>query len=197
MLDNLKFHLQSLLVFSGREPRRVFWPWVAAVMVLNMATAMIAIVPIFVTAFTAINRFAREHPDQATVTSGPGSYSVQVHGNHPEFMPDFGGFMMVSAIAALVTVLLLAAAVARRLHDCGRSALLGLLPVPFLTVGMVMMPVLFGQALRGGEPDMGLFLLLFGNNLAYLTMLGVLIALTAGKSTPGENRFGPPLASDE
>lgn len=197
MMDNLKFHLRSLLVFSGREPRRLFWPWVAAVMVLNMATAMLAIVPIFVSFFASVSRFAREHPEQATVTSGPGSYSVQVHGNHPEFMPDFGGFMAVSAIAALVTVLLLAAAVARRLHDCNRSALLGLLPVPFLAVGMVIMPVVFGQALHGGEPDIGMFLLLFGNNLAYLTMLGVLIALTAGKSTTGENRFGPPHAADE
>lgn len=125
MVKILKFHLSGLWRFSGRETSAQFWPWVAIVMILNMAVAAFVMVPMMFESIAKMDRFVREHPDQGTITTGPGTYSVQVHGYHPELMPDIGSFMLSIQLAALASVLLLAAAVVRRLHDTGKSGFLG------------------------------------------------------------------------
>jgi uncharacterized membrane protein YhaH (DUF805 family) len=97
-------------------------------------------------------------------------------------------------IGCALAVLLLAAAVTRRLHDRGRRGWWGLAPLPFLVVGMTVFPRLFKTTLAGEmTPDsMRLFGLMFANNLLYLGSLGLLIFLLAGASQPNANRFGPP-----
>jgi uncharacterized membrane protein YhaH (DUF805 family) len=99
----------------------------------------------------------------------------------------------VGSITVAATVVLLAAAVARRLHDRNRRGYWGLLPLPFLAAGLALMPGIFERAAAGREiPDPRLFLALVLNNLVYLAALGFLIVLLAGPGTTGPNRFGPP-----
>lgn len=163
-------------------------------MVLNMAVAAFVMFPIMFESFAKMDRFVREHPDQGTITTGPGTYSVQGQGYHPELMPDISGFIQSVQISTLVPVLLLAAAVARRLHDTGRSGFFGLLPLPFLTVGLTLFPRFLAQTMSEVSPDMNRFAILFANNMLYLALLGLLAFLLARKSSMGDNRFGPPPA---
>jgi uncharacterized membrane protein YhaH (DUF805 family) len=192
MIEFFAGHIRGLLGFSGREARQPFWLWVAFNMALQMLGAMALMVPMMFGMFSKLERFADAHPDQVTRTYGPGSYSVSVHGYHPELMPDFSGLIGWFGLGAAITVFLLAAAVVRRLHDCDRTGLWGLLPVPFLAAGLILMPGLFNAVAASDEPDMRLFFALSLNNLVYLAMLAVLVYRCAQPGTPGENRFGPP-----
>ena len=87
-------------------------------------------------------------------------------------------------------ILFLAAAVARRLHDRDRSALWGLLPLPFLAFGFVAMRSLFAAFGTGHEPDLRLFTALVVSNMLYLGSLTFLIVQLASGGNPGPNRYG-------
>lgn len=190
------WHMAHLAAFSGRQSRKPFWLWTALVIGLNLAAMVIVMVPVLFNTITRLEDFAARNPDRVTRTVGPGHYSVRVEGYHPELMPDFSAFFAVFGIAALVTILLLAAPVARRLHDTGRTGLWGLIPAGLLLAGLIGMNQLFGQAIFRDEPPLGLFLGLFLTNLAYLVSLGVLIVLLAQPGTAGDNRFGHPPSGE-
>jgi len=192
MIATLVDHLRGLTRFSGREAPKPFWTWVAINIGLQMVAAMMIIGPMITDAIMRVESFADAHPNQVIRSYGPGSYSVQVHGYHPELIPDFSGVSSAFGIAALVTVLLLAASVARRLHDTDRNGAWGLMPLPFLAIGLAVMPRLFASMGDGQDFNLNLFFGLFINNLVYLATLGVLILLCAKSGTPDENRFGPP-----
>ena len=187
-------HFGGLLRFSGREALKPFWLWVAFNMAFQMIATMALMLPMMFDMFGKIERFADAHPDQVTRTYGPGSYSVTVHGYHPELMPDFSGLIFWFGLGVAVSVLLLASAVARRLHDSDHSGFWGLLPLPFLAGGLLLMPSLFGSFDNEAGPDMRLFFGMMLNNLVYLAMLALLIFRCAQPGTKGENRFGPPPA---
>jgi uncharacterized membrane protein YhaH (DUF805 family) len=144
-------------------------------------------VPSMMSTFEKMQRFAIEHPDQSTVNQGPGSYSISIEGSHPELMPDFGALFGGMAMVITAMVVLLAAAVARRLHDSGRSGVWGLMPLPFLAFGFIAMPAIFNSQ----EPEMNLFFGLFFNNFIYLVTLTVLVVFLASAGKDSENRFGP------
>jgi uncharacterized membrane protein YhaH (DUF805 family) len=192
-VDAVSNGFTGLARFSGRDPARPFWPYAGVVAALLLVAAGVAMSATMSTTFGAMQRFAAEHPDQATVTQGPGAYSIEIHGNHPELFPDMTPFFTVMQAGCALAVLLLAAAVTRRLHDRGRRGWWGLPPLPFLIVGLTAFPNVFKRALTGEmSPDaMTLFGLLFANNMLYLASLGLLIFLLAGASEPKENRFGP------
>lgn len=187
-LNSIRWHLTNLHKLGGREDRTQFWPYIAFVMGLMMTGTAAVMLPLIATTFTRMQQFAREHPDQATVQSGPGNYSITIEGNHPELLPDMTGFMGAFGVVIIIVVCLLAAAVARRLHDRNMSGAWGLIPLPFLGTGLAIMPKIFAMP----EPDMGLFFGLFINNLIYLLCLVGLVILLAGASTPSENKYGPP-----
>ena len=72
----------------------------------------------------------------------------------PEMLvPDFSSLFWPIVLINLVTVLLLAAAVARRLHDRNRTALWGLLPLPSMILGLVAMPTKMPIFAAQAEPD--------------------------------------------
>lgn len=189
MFKSIGHNLARLASFSGRDTRETFWPYALTLFGLTMVGCTLSAVPTFVGAMERMQRFAAEHPDQATVTQGPGSYSIQIQGNHPELMPDMHGLMTGMGIVVLLFVLLTAAAVVRRLHDRGSSGLWGLPPVIFLAIDFALMPKVFVPA--GNAPEPSAFLLLFGGNLLYLVSLGWLGFLLARDGTDGPNRYGP------
>lgn len=180
----------GLLRFGGRDGRLRFWPYAVFVFALAQIASMASIMPLF----TRIMRHALEHPERTRVESGPGHFSVEILGSAPELAPIIEYAMGISGIVTAVAILLLSAAVARRLHDCDRSGYWGLLPLPFLVAGLALMPKAVAGMSSAGEPDLGWLAGLFANNLAHLGALGWLIYLLAGAGTPGPNRFGPPPA---
>ena len=86
-----------------------------------------------------MQQFAVQHPDQTTVTSGPGQYSISVRGNHPEFMSG-RSVALYLAVTFGLAILLYAAAVVRRLRDRGKSGFWGLMPLPFILYSSIQMP---------------------------------------------------------
>ena len=180
-------HLAGLVRIHGREHRASFWIYVAVVMGFTFVACFAIIAPAIADTVMRIEQFAAEHPDQVTVQSSAGQFSITVHGYHPELLPDFAGIAPGMLALCAVVILLLAAAVVRRLHDCGRRGTWGLLPVPFLASGLLIMPRLLGAP----DFDPGLFALLFFNNAVYLAALGWLVYLLAGPGSKGDNRFGP------
>ena len=190
-------HLRGLFKVAGREPRQPFWLWVLVIMALTMVTGMIGFFPLLFGTFDKVERFAREHPDQVTRTVGPGSYSIEVHGYHPELMPDFRLFMVMMLVITVLVVLLLAAAVARRLHDTGRSGLWGLMPLPLLFATYWGMSRLFalGPAMsRAPQAPPPGFFEVFGltmiADLCYIGTLILLIVLCCMPTQSGDNRYG-------
>jgi uncharacterized membrane protein YhaH (DUF805 family) len=187
LLASISHNLRKLLRFSGRERRALFWPYAATVFILAIVAFQAAFLPEFMRTMGRMQRFAAEHPDQATVTQGPGHYSISIEGHHPELMPDMARLAVLIGVVAVIVVLLLAAAVARRLHDRGKSGLWGLMPVPFLAFAGIQMPRVFANP----EAHMGLFFLLFFNNLIYIGTLIALVVMLARVSDAGDNRYGP------
>ena len=190
MLLSLRYNLARLAVFSGRESVGRFWPYAGIVILLLFVGMGAVMLPVIADSLTRMQQFAAAHPDQATVTTGPGTYSVQIQGSHPELLPDMGGFAARVGIVTVVAVLLLAAAVARRLHDRGRSGLWGLLPLPFLAFGLLGMNRLFASFGPGAIPDFRLFGALFLNNLVYLGSLLLLVIQLASSGMQEPNRYG-------
>ncbi|WP_084355763.1 DUF805 domain-containing protein [Novosphingobium lentum] len=180
-------HFKKLLDFTGREDRASFWPYAAVAFGITIAAGMIILAPMMVHTMQAMQEFAVQHPDQATVISGPGQYSISVQGNHPEFMPA-GSIALFLAVTFGMAILLFAAAVVRRLRDRGKSGFWGLMPIPFIIYSSVEMPRMFATVATGVSPDMPLFLSIFFSNLLYLATLIGLIALLAGSSEPAQNR---------
>ncbi len=186
---------QNVARFSGRDTRGQFWPYAGVVIVLIFIVNFVVGGFTMASVFADMQAFAEAHPDAATVSSGPGHYSIQIDPQHPAApMPDFAPFIIGLGAVVTLAVLLLAAAVSRRLHDTGRSALWGLLPVPFLAFCLIAFPLAMSQTATAGEPDAGLFGLIFVNNIVYLAALVTLVVLLCQRSRPGANRHGPSSA---
>lgn len=183
---------RNLARFSGRDTRGQFWPYAGVVFALVFLACGGVMAFVMNDLFAEMQQFAAEHPEAATIQSSPGSYSISVDASHPEApMPDLGAFFATLAGMVLTMVGLLAAAVSRRLHDSGRRAFWGLMPLPFLLFGLTGFPIMMTQAMASEAPNLGLFFLLFFNNLFYMVALVSLIVLLTLRGTIGPNRFGP------
>ena len=192
MANPIRHGLSGLARFSGRDTRGQFWPYAALVVALLFLILFVGMSMVIGSMVEEMQRFAAEHPEAATVHAGPGSYSIQIEAGHPDApVPDFGAFIAVLALGVVAAVALLAAAVSRRLHDSGGSALWGMLPLPFLTFGLAALPIVTRQLAAVPEPDLGLFFLMFFNNMAYIAALGTLVVMLCLRGTQGPNRFGP------
>lgn len=192
LFRSIRHNLRNLARFSGRDARDTFWPYAVTIVLLAFAGTAAAMLPAMAEAMVRMQRFAIAHPQQARVSAGPGAYSLSIEGNHPELLPDLAALTpIIAAVLALATVLL-AAAVVRRLHDCGRHGYWGLLPLPFLAGALALLPRAFDAAGRADAAELGLFFAGFFANLLYILSLGLLAVLLAGRGSAGPNRFGPP-----
>lgn len=115
-------------------------------------------------------------------------YNPDVNPLAPNYDNLPGGIWALAAMIAIV-VLLLAAAVTRRLHDGDRSGAWGLLPLPFLAAIFALtqnrrpLPELWADSplLVVGAVACG---------LAYLATFLLLAVLLGTKGSEGPNRFG-------
>lgn len=177
--------------FSGRDRPGRFWPFALVIVGLVFAGFSLSVIPAASAILAEASAYAAEHPESEKVVSGPGFYSVKIHDADAALMPDMAPVILVLRLWLAAAVLLLAGAVTRRLHDTGRAAWWGLPPVIFLAVGLATFPMVIEQTSSEQAP-LGLFFLLFANNLLYLlSLVGLIILLSRGGS-PSANRYGPP-----
>lgn len=181
-------HFKKLFDFAGREDRASFWPYAAVAFIITMVAGMFFFVPVMTSSLQAMQQFGAQHPEQATITSGPGQYSISIQGNHPEFIPA-RSIAYFLGITFGLAILLYAAAVARRLHDRGKSGFWGLMPLPFIGYSSIQMPKIFASLGTGGQPDLTLFFSIFLSNLLYIVTLILLVILLSGPSDPASNRY--------
>ena len=181
--------LAGLLSFGGRDGRLRFWPYAALVFFIAQLASMVPVSA----AIGPVLREALEHPERSRVESGLGDYSIML-GREGALAPLLKQAAAFNALVTGTAILLLAAAVVRRLHDRDLRGYWGLLPLPFLALGFLLIPRMIAGMSRTGEPDLSWLGGIVANNLAYLGALGCLIYLLAGPGTPGANRFGPPPA---
>jgi uncharacterized membrane protein YhaH (DUF805 family) len=187
LIAAVRHNLVKLATVSGRDSRAQFWPYAGVVFVLAMVAMFAAMLPDVLSGIARAQKFAAEHPELTTVEQGPGYYSVSIHGYHPELMPDFGAMTRKLAAVFVLVIALYAAAVARRLHDRGKTGAWGLLPVPFIAFSTFAMLQFFDQ----NPPDLRWFFAIFLSNLLYVASLVTLIVMLASQGTAGENRYGP------
>ncbi|QFT76177.1 DUF805 domain-containing protein [Erythrobacter sp. THAF29] len=191
-VESLKHGYSNLLNFTGRDMRDQFWPFA----LFNVALALLVWLPFFaiefIASFTRMRDFAEANPDKATIESGPGRFSITIHEHVPGLGPDFDTMLLPLAFVVPVLIALLAAAVARRLHDTGRRGWIGLVPAIIFLTAMFVMREVFSDVEQGARSD--LFFAAFGLNLAANASLVVLVVLLCTGSEPRENAFGPPPA---
>ncbi len=184
----IRGNLSRLLQFSGREAKGSFWLYVGGVALFVIGLGAIHMSSLMAETMGAMQEFAEANPDKATITSGPGHYSISIEGHHPELFPDTGEMMVGLITFFALSIILLAAAVTRRLHDFNMRGAWGLLPLPFIVFSTLAMPRIFAAP----EPEMTSFFLIFVSNLLYLASLAVLCILLARDGDPEANRFGEP-----
>lgn len=189
ILQSLSDNVRRVSQFSGRSAPALFWPYAICVVVIAMASIALVMIPELLRSFGKAQAFAEAHPDKVTITSSPGHYSIQIHENIPGLMPDMTSLAYSMGVVIALAAIFLAAAVARRLHDRGKSGWWGIMPLPFALFSTFAMPGVF-RSVEAGQPDMGAFFAVFLSNAAYLAGLVFLVVLLLGKSDPVANRYG-------
>lgn len=187
MRNTIKWHLAHLTRFAGREARGVFWPYVGMVVLFQIALSWVLMIPVVMVVARNLQDFVQIQEDQMAMGADSGSAAVAAEQMQAHLLPLFGWIMLLSAVMFAVVLVLLSAAVARRLHDSGRAGIWGLLPLPFLVISNGLMMWLFSG---GVAPGTGPFMLLFGCNALYLMFLLVLIVFLVMPGTAQDNRYG-------
>lgn len=185
LFTSIGHNLRRLGDFSGRQTQIQFWPY--AGLVYGLATfvaGMIMMIPM-------ATAFYRAMLDIQIAAQQGGNAEPAFVKSPEQLFPDFGSLLMPVLLVHLVTIALLAAAVARRLHDKDRTAWWGLLPLPGMAISLALMPTDLRMVMQD-PPDPRFFLLTL-NNFFYLGLFVLLVVLLIGVGTTGPNRFGPEI----
>ncbi len=188
--------MSHLLTIRGRDGLTQFWPYALLVMLLGGMVMMAVMMPMLVGTMTKMQTMARENPNDFIIEQSPTSYNITYVGNDPavmaQLMPDFSGMITSLGLAMILPVGLIAAAAVRRLHDRGTSGKWLIIPATLLTLSFSIMPAVFADFSRGGDPDLGKFAFVFAVNLCYIVSIAAFLTLFALPGHASANRFGPP-----
>lgn len=195
--------------FRGRDSQRSFWAYAIPCIGILYALFLTLTMPTFgrqmVRSFAFASEQSRLHPEDWHVTYATNGVSYSYLGHDPavvaQMMPDPTPLLWPTAICALLAIILLSAAAARRLHDRGHSGFWLLGPIALLIAATVAMFHLLPDIFHPSGPKgqmapqdikqfLQAFLIMGVINLAYLGSLGAvaLQCVLAGK--PGPNRYG-------
>jgi uncharacterized membrane protein YhaH (DUF805 family) len=187
------YNLRNLMRFEGRDTRAQFWPYAIFLFVLQSIASLFLTIPIIVNVMIKAFQFGVQHASTkgGQLSAADQKAFAQINNG---IYSDMGSMMTVTTpIFTALFVILLAAAVVRRLHDRGMSGYWGLMPLPFTMFSILTMPTLFA-AFETHTVSGGWFAGLLINNLIYLAALISLIVLLARQGVAGANRFGPVVA---
>lgn len=177
------YNFRNLVRFSGRETRAQFWPHAIFLFIVQTIISITIMVPFMVNVMMKSFQLAIQHP------GGPPDQKAIMQMMQGT-MADLQSILMIATpILTALFVILVGAAVARRLHDRNMSGYWGLMPLPFTIIGIVAMPKTFQT--WPYHPDFGVFGLLMLNSLAHMGLAILLIVLLAQRGDLGANRFGP------
>ena len=102
----------------------------------------------------------------------------------------FDALIAKRLVTAASIVVLIAAAVTRRLHDRNRRGFWGLMPLPFTAFGIASMPIML-PGVWHHTLSVVWWAALILQNLLYYASLILLIVMLAGRDSAEPNRFGP------
>lgn len=173
--------------FSGRDTPGQFWPWAIFVFILSTIASFTIMLPPMMRAMLTMFRTL----DEANRAGSPEPSPEEVS---QAFMTQYAAELEMLALPMaavnLVSALLLAAAIVRRLHDRDRTGLWALMPLPFMLISILYMPAAMAVAMgRRDLPPLEMAASSAGS--FYMLTLIVLIVLLVGSGTDGPNRFGP------
>lgn len=182
-------HFRKLASFSGREDRASFWPYAALALAIVWLASALMTLPMMAWLMEATPQFAVPDPGKAALASDPSEFSLPAKGQNAGPLLPAGFLAAYLAVTLGLAVLLYAAAVVRRLHDCGRSGAWGLMPLPFLAYMAVQSARLFGSMTEGAELEMSRFFTIALSNILFWAALLALVVLLAGASDPAPNSY--------
>jgi uncharacterized membrane protein YhaH (DUF805 family) len=192
IIASIRHGLRRVVDFSGRDSKAQFWPYAIFLFLLSIAAGMILWVPVMADMFVRLQRYLIEHPE-GLPTGGdkyPGATALP-----PELMPDFSAMVGPMAVVNLLFVMLLAAALVRRLHDRAKSGWWALLPVPFMIYSQIQGPQAATMMIGGHPPNPSIMLPAALSSLFYWIAFVTLVVLLVGDGTAGPNRYGPEPAA--
>lgn len=188
MFGAIKYGLSNLINFSGRDARSTFWYYVLFVVILRFAGGIAISLPMAVRATATAMEAAQAHADIATI-------NAKMTALVAETMPTV---VWLGAALALVTALLLAASIVRRLHDVGLSGWLVLVPAGLQGIVLAQAPAAIERvkdalARYDGSTTPDPTTMMQGQGtMVLLGWLPALFIIAVGliKSNDGPNRFG-------
>lgn len=198
LFTSLRHATTNLVNFRGRDNPALFWPFAGLVIGGVIALSMVGAMILMAQVLPKMIAFAQAHPEQTHVESGPTSIQVTIDGPmtpspfDPALFRQFiDTALAVNVISLVIVVVLLGAAVTRRLHDSAMPGVIAWIPAALMVAGMAQMRGAF--TMDANVPiDLVAFFRVFLTNMAYLASLGGLVYLLIRKGTPGENRYGAP-----
>lgn len=187
LLPSIRHNLARLLRFEGRDTNRQFWPWAILIFIVQTVAGFLIVIPMMANIMTRAIQIGAFDPKQGQ--PDPEIVAAQMESMMQESFADFDGLWLPLFIFQLVAILLLAAAVVRRLHDRDRSGWWGFIPLPFIVIGIFNMPL--ASDFMAGRPLTPLQSISLALSYGYWIALVVLVLLLVGKGDEGPNRFGP------
>ena len=187
LLARIGYGARSVAQFSGRDTPGRFWPWTVFVFILSTVATFAVMLPPMLNAmlrlFRALDAAGPQPPGEPIPPALMDAFMA-------DYAAELGTLALPIAAINLASVLLLAAGVVRRLHDCDRTGAWGLMPLPFMVVSLFNMPA--SLALATGRRTLSAWETAASLTSAlYWLAVIALIVLLVGEGTRGPNRFGP------
>jgi uncharacterized membrane protein YhaH (DUF805 family) len=185
LFASIRHNLANLFRFSGRDSRALFWPYAITVFLSSIVANILLFAPIMSDIMTRTMAYARAHPE-GFPKAAPGQPPVLP----PELIPDMRWMIGPATAVSIATILLLAAAVVRRLHDRDKSGWWGAMPLPFKAFAVVI-GLAAARTMTGWPPRPSPLTAISSlNSLCWWAAMIVLIVMLVGEGANGLNRFG-------
>lgn len=196
MFEAIKHGLGNLLNFTGRDARQAFWYYVLFVWLVTTGISLIVNVPLMLEA--GMSGF-RE--GMAAGRSGdPAAVQAVTEASIARSMMDIASSTMwVKSVSAVLTVLLIGAALVRRLHDSEMSGWWALVPGSMQIANLFIAPIMMRRMIetmsrmQTADPMAGMRSMqssMSGASVLGLVAILIVVALGIRQSTPGPNRYG-------
>ena len=187
LLARIGYGARNVAQFSGRDTPGQFWPWTIFVFILSTVAAFVVMLPPMLNAmlrmFQALDAAGPQPPGEPIPPQLMDAFIA-------DYAAEIGALALPLAAINLMTVLLLAAGVVRRLHDCDRTGAWGLLPLPLMAISLLNMSASLALAM-GRRPMSAWETAASMTSAFYWLAVIALIVLLVGDGTRGPNRFGP------
>lgn len=183
--------LRRITDFKGRDTRAQFWPYALTVAFVGFVGILMVMIPEAIRMVSAMQAVAIADPESVTVVTSPTSYEMRVDAEAMDFVPNSSLIFGLIGLVIATVVVLSGAAVCRRLHDRGLSGFWGLIPPLLYAIAFTGVVMVFPSWMTSGEPDIGVFMLIWLTGMLSYAALFVLVIVLALRGTRGPNRFGP------